>query len=62
MIYLFAASVGCEIIYVGSAELKNIPYISARVTYTNNLSVKETWMLRLKIWMLRLLEGSKHLN
>ena len=61
-IYVFATSVGCEITYVGTTELKNIPYISARVTCTINLSLKETWMLRLKIWMLTLLEGSKYLT
>ena len=37
----------------------NIPYIRAKVTCRINLSVKETWMLRLKIWMLSFLEGSK---
>ena len=39
-IYVFATSVDCEIRYVGTAELKNIPYISARVTCTINFSVK----------------------
>ena len=58
-IYVFATSVGCEIRYVGTTELKNIPYINARVTCTINFSVKETWMLKLKIWMLSFLEGSK---
>ena len=61
-IYVFATSVGCEIIYVGTTELKNILYISARVTCTINASAKETWILRLKIWMLSFLEGSKHLT
>ena len=57
-IYIFVTSVSCEIRYVGTAELKNIPYISARVTCTINVSVKETWMLKLKIWMLSFLEGA----
>ena len=39
-LYVFATSVGSEIIYVGTTVLKNIPYISARVTCTINLSVK----------------------
>ena len=60
-IYAFATFVGFEIIYVGATELKNIAYISGKVTCTINLSVKETWMLRLKIWMLSFLEGSKYL-
>ena len=46
-IHVFATSVGCDIRYVGTAELKNIPYISASVTYTIKISVKETWILRL---------------
>ena len=45
--YVFATSVGCDIRYVGTAELKNIPYISDRVTCTINFSVKETRILRL---------------
>ena len=60
-IYVFTIFVGFEIIYVGATELKNIAYISGKVTCTINLSVKETWMLRLKIWMLNFLEGSKYL-
>ena len=32
---------GCEIRYVGTAELKNSPYISARVTCTISFSVKD---------------------
>ena len=28
-IYVFATGVGCEIRYVGTTELKDIPYISA---------------------------------
>ena len=35
-IYVFAISIGCEIIYLGTAELKSFPYISARVTCTIN--------------------------
>ena len=31
----------CEIRYVGTTELKNIPYISARAACTINYSVKE---------------------
>ena len=50
-IYIFVTSVGCEFRYVGAAELKNIPYVSASVSYTINFSLKETWMLKLKIWM-----------
>ena len=58
-IYVFATSVGCEIISVGTTELKNISYIGAEVTCTFKLSVKETWMLKLKTWMLSFLDGSK---
>ena len=58
--YVFATSVSCEIIYIDTTELKNFPYISARVTFPTSLSVKETCMLRLKIWMLSFLEGSKY--
>ena len=49
-IYVFATSVGCDIRYAGTVELKNIPYISARVTCTINFSVKETWILRLTLF------------
>ena len=31
----------CKIRYLGTAELKNIPYISARITGTINLSIKD---------------------
>ena len=61
-IYVFATNMGCEIIYVSTTELKNIPYISARVTCTINLSVEETWIPRLNIWKLSFLEGSKYLT
>ena len=30
-IYVFVAGVGCEVPYVGSPELNNVPYISAKV-------------------------------
>ena len=30
-IYVFFAGVGCEVPYIGSAELNNVPYISAKV-------------------------------
>ena len=56
IIYVFAAGVGCQITYVGSTELNNIPYISAKVTCTINFSDKETWMLRLNIWMKKVRE------
>ena len=61
-IYVFATSVGFEIRYIGTTELINIPYISGSVTCTINFSFKETWMLRLKIWMLSLLEDIKYLT
>ena len=56
IIYVFATGVGCEITYVGSTELNNVPY------NTINFSDKETWMLRLNIWMISVLEGSKYLT
>ena len=49
VIYVFATGVGCEITYVVSAELNNVPYISTKVTCTISFSAKETWMLRLNI-------------
>ena len=61
-IYVFATGVGCEVTYVGSTELNNVPYISAKVTWTISFSDKETWMLRLKIWMLKFLGVSKYLT
>ena len=61
-IYAFASSVGCEIRYVDTAELNYIPYISARVTCTINFSAREIQMLKLKIWILSFLKGSKYLN
>ena len=47
---------------LGSTELNNIPYISVKITCTINFSDKETWMLRLNIWMMSVLEGSKYLT
>ena len=48
-IYESATGVGCDIRYVGTTEMKNIPYLSARAICTISFSVKETSMLRLKI-------------
>ena len=61
-IYVFATGVGCEIRYVGTTELKNIPYLSGRATCTINFSFKETLMLRLKMWMLSFLKESKYIT
>ena len=61
-IYIFATGVYCKIRYVGSTELKNISNISARIPYTINFSVEETWMLRLKTWMFSHLEVRKYLT
>ena len=61
-IHVFTTGAGCEIRYEGTTELKNTLYISAKATFTINLSVNEPWMLRLKIWMLSFLEGSKYLT
>ena len=60
-IYVFATGVGCEIRYVGTTELKDIPYISARATCMIKFNVKETSMLRLKIWMLSFLGEHIHI-
>ena len=57
--HVFATSVGCEDTYIGSTELNNVPYISSKVTCTINISDKETWMLRLKIWMLWMISNLK---
>ena len=62
IIYVFATGVGCQITYVGSTELNNIPYISAKVTCTINFSDKETWMLRLNIWMKKVRENNNSSN
>ena len=56
----FDTGVGCGIIYVGTTEMKDIPYISVRATSMIKFSVKETSMLRLKIWMLSFLEESTY--
>ena len=61
-IYVFAKGVGCKMRSAGSTELKNVPYLSGRATCTINFSVKETSMLRLKIWMLSFLEETKYLT
>ena len=61
-IYGFATGSSCKIRSAGSTELENVPYLSPTATCTINVSVKETSMLRLKIWMLRLLEESKYLT
>ena len=39
-IYVFATGVGYEIRYLGTTELKNIPYLSGRTTCTINFSFK----------------------
>ena len=51
-----------EIRCVDTAELNYNPYINGRVTCTINFSVRETWMLKLKIWILGFLKGSKYLT
>ena len=61
-IYLFAAGVGCEIRYVSTTELKNIPYLIVRANSIINVSAKENSMLRVKIWMLSFLKESKLLT
>ena len=61
-IYVFATGVGCKIRSVGSTEFNNVPYLSSRATCTINVSVKETSMLRLKIWMISLLKESKYIT
>ena len=58
-IYIFATGVGCQVTYVGSTELNNVPYISLKVTCMVSFSDKEIWILRLKIWMLKFLGVSK---
>ena len=58
-IYVFATGVGCQVTYVGSTELNNVPYISLKVTCMVSFSDKEIWILRLKIWMLKFLGVSK---
>ena len=62
IIYGFVTGVGCEVTFLGSSELNNVPYISAKVSSTMSFSHKETWMLGLKIWMLKFLGVSKYLT
>ena len=50
--YVLATGVGCKIRSVRSTELKNVPHLSSRGTSTIFVTVKETSMLRLKIWIL----------
>ena len=59
-INIFATGMGCEIRYVGTTDLKNIPYVSGRATCTINFSFKETLMLRVKIWMPSFLKKRKY--
>ena len=54
-IYVFVTGVDCEVTYVGNTEFNNVPYISSKITCTISFSDKETWMLRLKIWMVKFL-------
>ena len=61
-LYVFARGAGCQMTYIGTTYLNNVPYISDKVTCTINFGNKETWMLRLKIWMLSFLGGSKYLS
>ena len=61
-IYVFATGVGCEIRYVGTTELKNIPYLNGRATCTINFTFKESSLLRLKIWVLSFLKESKYIT
>ena len=60
IIYVFPTCVGCEVTHLGSTELTKILYISVKVICTSNFSGKESWMLRLNIWMISLLEGIKY--
>ena len=39
--YVFATGVGCEVTDVGSTELNNVPYISAKVTCAISSSDKK---------------------
>ena len=61
-IYVFATGVGCKIRSVDCTEMKNVLYLSSTAVCTINFSVRETSMLRLKIWMLSFLEESKYLT
>ena len=60
--YIFATGVGCKIRYVDITGLKNIPSVSARVTCIIKFSVEKARMLRLKIWILSFLNGSRYLS
>ena len=60
IIYVFPTCVDCEVTHLGSTELTKILYISVKVICTSNFSGKESWMLRLNIWMISLLEGIKY--
>ena len=40
IIYVFAAGVGCEITYVGNAELNNVLYITINFSGKGNLDVQ----------------------
>ena len=60
MIYICVSGVDCEVTYVGTTELNNVPYISVKITCMISFSDKETWMLRLKIWILKFLGESKY--
>ena len=53
---------GCKTRFVGTTELKNIPYITARVICTINFIVKRSSRLRLNIWLLSFLKRSKYSN
>ena len=62
-ICLFVTSVCCEARYVGTIELKNSLYISARIACLINFNIKETWMLRLNTWwMFSFLEEIEYLT
>ena len=61
-IYVFAPGASCKIRSVVATDLKNVPCLSSRATCTISVSVKETSMLRLKIWMLSFLKESKYIT
>ena len=62
IIYVFDTAMGCEITCIDCTELDNVPYISAKVTCTIIFCDIEKWMLRLNIWTISVLEGSKYLT
>ena len=39
-IYVFVTGVGCEIRYIGTTEMKNIPYIRAMALRSSSMSEK----------------------